>query len=93
MQEFLVALAMHYYCNAVAETRRLAFEEATQCGQAYNAVKAYFLTPAEQQAFRASSERDQIQMMKSAYVRFKVWELDNPDMVRRVTNVSLGFGT
>ncbi|MFD0979307.1 hypothetical protein [Tropicimonas aquimaris] len=78
MTEFLAILAVLYTCNAAAEVRVLSSDEAVACSGVFEVVKAQFMDdPEAGNSDPMSSTRQNV----DAYLAFKQWEADNPDLV------------
>lgn len=68
---FIALLSAYYLCDAAATLQPLPPSTAQACAAHYEAVKA---------TFRPASDSSPA-ARRAAYLRFKAWETENPDLV------------
>lgn len=78
MTELIALLTIYYHCTALAEAGLLDQSDRFDCNETYQEVKAEFLDDALRQPGAVVTSADNA----AAYVRFKAWERDNPDLVQ-----------
>ena len=85
MQSLLAALSLYYACDVIASHRPMDGKEVMFCASAYEAVKGHF-----------APETGETSVMRNqaAYLAFKSWESDNPELVEALqqqARVTLGY--
>ncbi|MCV2873437.1 hypothetical protein OEZ71_14145 [Defluviimonas sp. WL0050] len=81
MTDFIFVAALYYACDQAAIQNRLSARDILRCSRVYETVKVHFLSDEERQALPTLAPRDHALTMQTAYLRFKDWEKDNPDLV------------
>ncbi|MDA4846752.1 hypothetical protein [Hoeflea poritis] len=84
MPDLLTLIGALYACNMLAEQGPLTRQQITECGQFQEAVKMRFLTSGELEDMRGRPLAERYAIALRGYERFKVWEMENPDTVRRL---------
>lgn len=87
MNEFIAALGVVYACNLLSEQGPVSADLAFQCVRAHEAVKLRFLTAEEVAQLSRLSLREQNVIKLRGYRRYKAWEDDNPDIIRRIRDI------
>ncbi|MCY4335937.1 MAG: hypothetical protein OXC60_14865 [Litoreibacter sp.] len=78
MMELLTLLAIYYQCGEEAIHGRLTQAQRFACNESYQQAKALFLD----EAARAPGARITPAQNAQAYLRFKMWERENAEIVQ-----------
>ncbi len=84
MSDLLTLLKVLYACNLTAEQAPVSQAQALFCVNTLEAVKMQFLTENEVSALQELQPSEQIEVRLRGYRRFKLWEADNPTLVRQI---------
>jgi hypothetical protein len=96
---FQALLTSYYLCNAAAAITLLDYSTVARCVLTYHSVKAHFLDEDELAALDADPLGFGGEHGKAAYLRFREWEQENPEVVaelkadaeERLNGVRAGF--
>lgn len=78
---FQALLTGYYLCNAAAAVTLLDYTTVAHCVLTYHSVKAHFLTEEELAALDADPLGFGGAHGQTAYLRFRAWEEENPELV------------
>ena len=81
MTQLIAMLAIHYACNQAASQTLLDAEQAAACAANYHSVKRQFLSQEESAALSRAKPKERHALMMRAYLRFKQFETDNPEII------------
>ncbi len=68
-------------CSSKSETLRLSRSEVIACMEAYLAVKLSFISEIEPEYFREMSRERQIEINRRAFMAYRKWRDENPNLV------------
>ena len=85
MSAFLKLLMVYYLCDSAAALHPLPGNDAAHCVQSYERVKSAFLPPGAQVPAGAYARARQ---SRAAYLRFKSWEANHPELVARLKPIA-----
>ena len=80
--ELLTLIALHFMCNAEAESRILTAPEARLCDDNFTKVKLAFAGGPEIADYRTLPLGDQVRLNRVGYARYRDWLAANPVTVR-----------
>ena len=72
----MALLAIYYHCSVLAEDGLLSQPERFACNDTYQEIKRRFLDEELSPGQMFSPQQNRV-----AYLRFKLWEADNADVV------------
>lgn len=87
MTELIAVLSVYYVCSTAAADGLLNNRERHACKRTYDQAKHMFLSEDE---LRAAGGSVTPELNKTAYLRFKTWELENADLVRSLKQARPG---
>lgn len=90
MAEMLMIIAIHYGCSEIAINSQMTQNQLVMCAQAYERTKRLFLKPNEILAMVGNGDEMTPEQHRETYLRFKTWEMENPETVARLKRSVLG---
>jgi len=88
--ELLSLIALHFACNAVAETRHISTYEAVACTRVYTEVKLAFVDGMDFEEYASLSPAERFEINKMGYLAYLAWKNDHPAMVDHLHAVARG---
>jgi|AACY02.2.fsa_nt_gi hypothetical protein len=79
--ELLALVALHFFCNATAETRLLSASEVTRCAENYTEMKLGFVGVEDRSVYDAMDPADRNALNLDGYAAYLDWKAENPALV------------
>ena len=82
--QILSLLTLHYFCNAVAETTPLTWEEANLCVANFEELKVLLNPEIAMPEFEGLATPDRAKVSVESYRYYREWVAGNPALVEQL---------